>query len=121
MIFLATASRWFMGGGWKVVAVVGGVVAIFGAGWITRGNYEDSRRLAEITRGMGKANKASSNLEKDNERTRVVFRTITKAVDKALADPRYSDTCFDAIGVQLSNAALTASEPAQRVSDAPNP
>jgi hypothetical protein len=55
---------------------------------------------------MGKANLASVNLEKQNEKTHKHYRTITKYVDKVVEKPVYRNVCFDTDGLSAANAAL---------------
>jgi hypothetical protein len=50
---------------------------------------------------------ASSKLEKDNAKAKVVYRTITKTVDKYIDRPIYRNVCLDADGLRDANAALS--------------
>jgi hypothetical protein len=45
-------------------------------------------------------------LEKSKNEKQIVYRTITKKVEKLIERPIYSTDCIDADGVQLINSAL---------------
>lgn len=55
---------------------------------------------------IAQANAAVSTLESKNAEARIVYRTITHSVDKVIDRPIYLNTCIDADGLQLVNAAL---------------
>ena len=52
------------------------------------------------------ASTAATKLEVSNVKARVVYRTITREVDKIVEKEVYRHVCFDADGVRLANAAL---------------
>lgn len=60
------------------------------------------QRDREIEAGAG----ASTQLEKSNEKARVVYRTITQSVDHYIDRPVYRNACFDSDGLLDANAAL---------------
>lgn len=60
------------------------------------------QREAEI----GKHNLAATELEKGNAKARVVYRTITREVDKIVERPVYRNVCFEPDGLRRANAAL---------------
>lgn len=73
-----------------------------------------------------KALEAGKQLEVAKEKTRVVYRTITQAVDKIVTQVEYQHLCIpDADGLRLVNAALVGALPASPSADkpmsAPNP
>ncbi len=49
---------------------------------------------------------ASAALEAGNAKREIVYRTITKNVDRIVERPVYSGVCFDDDGLRLANAAL---------------
>lgn len=55
---------------------------------------------------------ASQNLETQRVQTRVVYRTITRSVDKYIDRPVYRNICFDDDGMRDANAALRKTAPA---------
>lgn len=70
------------------------------------------QRDAEAKQG----NAASTQLEVTNAQAKVVYRTVTRTVDKIVDRPIYVRACFDDDGLRAVNAALrgalpTASEP----------
>lgn len=55
---------------------------------------------------MDKYDKLSLELEDERRKNKVVYRTITKEVEKIIDRPIYSNQCFDDDGVRLYNDAL---------------
>ena len=55
---------------------------------------------------MEKANAAALGLERKNEKAKVVYRNITRTVDRYIDRPVYRNVCFDADGLRDANAAL---------------
>lgn len=107
-------------------------VTIAGAGWAvyrhiedkgyTRG-MEECRAAAEAQRKKEaeQSNRASTGLEADREKTRVVYRTITRKVDRIVERPVYRNVCFDDDGVREANAALAGTSTARSQPDAAVP
>ncbi len=62
--------------------------------------------LIEYTTQTEKLNGISAELEKSKNEKQIVYRTITKKVEKLIERPIYSIDCIDADGVQLINSAL---------------
>lgn len=60
-------------------------------------------RDAEATKGTA----AATGLETDREKTKVVYRTVTKEVDKIVLRDVYRNACFDVDGVRAANVALS--------------
>lgn len=72
----------------------------------------DKQAAAELEAG----DKASKAFEVDRGKTQVVYRTITKSVDKYIDRPVYRNVCFDDDGLRDANAALgkaTAANPSK--------
>jgi hypothetical protein len=65
------------------------------------------QRKAEAT----KASKASTRLEVNNAKARIITRTITVQVDKIIDRPVYRNVCFDPDGLCLANAAIRGESP----------
>ncbi len=123
--FIFTPLLLYAFAGIAIVATVGGVY------WKVRNDAESrgyDRARAECVEAariqreaeIGKANLAATRLEKDNEKARVVYRTITKTVDKYIDRPIYRNVCLDADGLRDANAALggaraATAEPDKRV------
>lgn len=95
-----------------VIASLGGIFyAVDHRGYV-RGKAEVQAEWnaavdAEAAREVVQSNAAASNLESKNAQARVVYRTITQAVDKYIDRPVYRNVCFDADGVRDVNAALS--------------
>lgn len=91
---------------YRLYFIIAGFVAAFGAGWLVHHWKTEAGKTAAITRGVNKAADASTDLEKYRVKTEIVYRTITKQVDKIIDRPIYRDRCFDDDGLRLANAAL---------------
>lgn len=61
---------------------------------------------AQRDKEQQQAHTAGSILETDNAKARVVYRTITKAVDRYIDRPVYRNVCLDSDGLSSVNAAL---------------
>jgi hypothetical protein len=66
-------------------------------------------------------NEAAQALEAARNEREIVYRTITKQVEKVVERPVYRNQCLDTSGVQLINDALAgrASDPAKPAPDLP--
>lgn len=62
----------------------------------------EAEKAAEAT----KANTASTALETKAAAAQVVYRTITRNVDRVVTKPIYQNVCLDTDGLSLANAAL---------------
>jgi len=76
----------------------------------------EKQRAAEAKKGAA----ASDKKEKQDAKAKVVYRTITKTVDKYIDRPVYRNVCFDVDGLRDANAALSgaltpAGKPDKRV------
>lgn len=107
---------------WLIVAAILYSVALAGGGY-WRGHHDasnaceaakvaqmeaDRQATAAKTAGI---NKESEKLEVGNANAKVVYRTITRTVDKIVERPVYRNVCLDDDGVLAANAAL-AGQPA---------
>lgn len=96
--------------GFVALAILG---AIGGIGYEVRKSGYDACKLewqdAEAERmkdEVGKNFLASAKLEKGNADAKVVYRTITRDVDKVVDRVEYRDVCLDPDGLRLANDAL---------------
>lgn len=103
----------------KVAAAVLAVALIFGAGWKVKGWRDDAAQLAAVNEAVARAKadqkfdyEAALAAAKHVEEVRVVYRTITKSVDRWRDRPVAHDVCLDHDGVFLANAALRGEAPA---------
>lgn len=90
-----------------VLASLGAISrAIFVAGENSKQAEWDEAVKIQQKDEMEKANAASLGLEIGNANAKIVYRTITKQVDKYIDRPVYRNTCFDDDGLRDVNAAL---------------
>ena len=62
----------------------------------------EKARAEEAAKGA----KAATTLEVKRAATKIVYRTIREQVDKIVEKPVYSESCFDARGLCIANAAI---------------
>lgn len=67
--------------------------------------WADANRLQREAEAK-KASEASTSLEKDRAKAKIIYRTIREQVDKIVDREVYRNVCFDADGVLRANAAL---------------
>lgn len=74
---------------------------------------------AEIERSNGVA----AELEAERGKSKIVYKTITKKVDRIIDRPVYFQQCFDDDGLRLARAAILgqAADPGQPVGPVPSP
>ena len=101
----------------KAVVTTIAFTAIFGLGLyvgrtLTSNSYKadmleaQKQAFVEYTTQTEKLNGISAELEKSKNEKQIVYRTITKKVEKLIERPIYSIDCIDADGMQLINSAL---------------
>ena len=85
----------------------------FGAGWSSKGWYEDSKTLevekqAKVVEDKKEEQVAviSDSNEKQKEEARVVYRTRVKTIEKIVEKPVYLNQCFEEEGLNEINEAL---------------
>jgi hypothetical protein len=71
-----------------------------------KAEWQEANRL-QREKEQKQANTASTKLETGNAEAKVVYRTITKEVDKIVDRPVYVNACFDDDGLRYANAALS--------------
>lgn len=92
------------------------LVALCGGFWaghtVTHNAWEaaeaESLQVAEKARDAQeqKITAISAELEQAKAKRDVVYKTITKTVDRIVADPSYNRVCLDPSGLSAANAAL---------------
>ncbi len=94
-------------------ALVGAILLAGGGylkGWSSASDHYLAASLkATHTKTVAKLNQAnvqSSALEAGNAQDRIVYRTITRNVDRIVDRPVYRAECIDADGLRLINAAI---------------
>jgi hypothetical protein len=70
--------------------------------------YADAAAKAETEKKAeeAKANTASTQLETKAAAAQVIYRTITRNVDRVVTKPVYSNVCLEPEGLAIANAAL---------------
>jgi hypothetical protein len=102
---LAGAILLFAGGAWT------------GREWCDRG-WKASMQEAQqehtkaLLRELEKSNAAAMDLEQARAQRRIVYKTITKEVERIVAQPAYAQQCFDESGVYAVNSAIRGEAPA---------
>jgi hypothetical protein len=96
-----------------LIAFLVSLVLGFSGGWSAKGWYVDSKELSvkkaeEVIEAKKEEqiDKVTDQHEKDKEEARVVYRTITKTVDKIVEKPVYLNQCFEEEGLEQINKAL---------------
>lgn len=76
-----------------------------------------------MLRELEKSNAAAADLEKARAQRKVVYRTITKEVERIVAQPAYAQQCFTDDGVRAANSAILgeATPPGQPAGGVPAP
>jgi hypothetical protein len=104
--------------------------ASFGAGWKASSNSWKADMLAaeqahadQLRAEIDRSNIIAAALESEKGKSRVVYKTITKRVDKIIDRPVYLNQCFDADGLRLANSAIAgqAPDPGESPSTLPKP
>lgn len=112
----------------QLIAVGALVLAVGAAIWFVYEKGHDAGyaeaygeiREAEIAQDS-REDTASTGLEVDREKTRTVYQTITKTVDRIVERPVYTGQCFDSEGLALANAALAGATMEARDAVVPGP
>ncbi len=65
--------------------------------------------------------KQAEKLEVKREKAKIIYRTITKEVDKVVERPVYRNTCLDADGLRLARCAIRGQSPDTCKPDKPLP
>ena len=121
----------------RIYAYIAAVVLILGAFGATylygRSAGTDSVRLeweeasrVQRAREAATANEAALRLEGSREKERVVFKTITRSVDRLVDRPVYRNVCLDDDGLRLARCAIRGEgadtcKPDQPVRGTPGP
>ena len=110
----------------RLIAALVGAAVLFGAGWMTNGWRLNAKHDAEALAAAQAAkaayeakatqyNEASAALEAARNEREIVYRTITKTVEKVVERPVYRNVCIDDDGLRSINDALAGrtSDPAK--------
>lgn len=109
-IWLLAYWKWIAGA--AVILVVVGLLWAYGHSQYKSGYAEAENAYRDAAIGLqqkeqAQADKAASDLEKGNANADVVYKTITKTVDKIVVRPIYLNRCFDDDGLRIANTALS--------------
>lgn len=85
-----------------------------------RVEWEEANRLQREAEAK-QAEQASTKLEASREKAKVVYRTITKEVDKVVTRDVYRNVCLDADGLRIAAAAIRGEIAAPKQPDKPVP
>lgn len=104
-------------------ALVGAIllaVTSFGAGWKMSSNSWKADLLAaeqehaqQMKAEIDRTNGIAAELETEKGKSRVVYKTITKRVEKVVERPVYRAECIDDDGLSLINSALLGQAPSE--------
>ena len=109
----AVAAGLFIAGGWIGHSVT---AASYRADIIK----EQQAAAEAVAAAAARANEQAEELEKARAQREIVYRTITRQVDKIVDRPVYRGDCLDDDGLRITNEAITgapaaASQPAAAV------
>jgi len=82
---------------------------------------EQQQAAAGLLAAAEKANKHAEYLEKERAKREIIYRTITKKVDRIVDRPVYIRNCLDDDGLRMANEALTGAPAAVAEPDAAMP
>lgn len=108
---------------YRILAIVVLALSCGAAGWVKGVHHQkdkDALEKAAIERAAHdayvaqaeKLNLAADTLEKAKNEKRIIYRTITRSVDKIVDRPVYHSACIDDDGLRLINAAAAGKAPA---------
>ena len=90
-----------------ILAALAGIShSIYSAGFDAAKLECEEAARAQREAEAAQANAASTTLETGNAKAKIVYKTITKTVDKIITRDVYVRECFDPDGVRIANAAL---------------
>lgn len=90
-----------------ILSVLSGVAwKIYSAGQTARQVEWDKAATRQARKETAQSTTAATQLESKNAEAKVVYKTITRTVDKYIDRPVYRAECFDADGLRDANAAL---------------
>lgn len=79
---------------------------IYSAGQTSKQVEWDKAAAEQAKRETAQSTRAATQLEAKNAEAKVVYKTLTRTVDKYIDRPVYRVECFDADGLRDANAAL---------------
>lgn len=99
------------------LACIGSLTIAFALGGFTTWRYmSNSGAKAELTQvkaDVKQGNDAAMELEAKKDERQIVYKTITKTVDRIVDRPVYRNECIDDDGLLAVNAALKGRTPAK--------
>ena len=85
-----------------------------------RAEWAEANRQAR-EKEAAQAGKAAEKLEAKREKAKVIYRTITKEVDKIVERPVYRSVCLDTDGLRLARCAIRGQDASACKPDKPVP
>lgn len=97
---------------------IAGIVALFAGGFLTGSRITAASYQADIIKeqqaaaqavaeAAAKANQHAEELEQARAQREIIYRTITRQVDKVVDRPIYRADCLDDDGLRITNEAIT--------------
>lgn len=109
-----TAKDWLVG-------LLLACMLVFGLGysykWVYDKGIEHQKNVDIVAQAqankdaMVKYDRISQELEDERKKSKTVYRTITREVEKIVANPIYNNDCIDTDGLQLYNSSLQGANP----------
>ena len=96
-----------------IIGVLSGIAwKIYSAGQTSKQVEWDKAAAKQAKKESAQSTHSATKLEAKNAEAKVVYKTITRTVDKYIDRPVYRAECFDADGLRDANAALNNGQPA---------
>lgn len=90
-----------------IIGVLSGVAwKIHNAGQLSKQVEWDKAAAQQSSKETAQSNNSATQLEVKNAAEKIIYKTITRSVDKYIDRPVYRAECFDADGLRDANAAL---------------
>ncbi len=90
-----------------ILGLISGIAwKIYSAGQTSKQTEWDKASMQQAKKETAQSTTAATQLEAKNAEAKVVYKTITRTVDKYIDRPVYRAECFDADGLRDANAAL---------------
>lgn len=91
-----------------IIGVLSGIAwKIYSAGQTAKQVEWEKAAAQQAKKETVQSTNAATQLEAENAQAKIVYKTITRKVDKYIDRPVYRDECFDADGLRDANAALS--------------
>ena len=90
-----------------IIGLLSGIAwKIYSAGQTAKQVEWDRAAAQQAKKETVQSTNAATQLEAENAQAKIVYKTITRTVDKYIDRPVYRAECFDADGLRDANAAL---------------